>query len=243
MKLILPKCRRLIALLTLLIASTTRAGELPWGKFNDPKANFYQGDLVAAIVKLPEHDKKIAVARLRVALTSPEIEVRRRAALALGDLGDKSGVPVMIRDLATPDLRHRQNIVVALRILKDKRAIPALRGALKDKSPYVRGIALAALGEVKAVDAFADIVAHLRDRQEQEYVCMPSAPAHLAIYALGALGDKKAIPVLMTLLDVKGLGNEYYTPIAQALGTLTGEKFGYDIEKWRAWWKAHQRGK
>lgn len=184
-----------------------------------------------------------ALARLRAALASTQMEVRRSAALELSGLGDKSGVPVVIADFATATGAARDIEVVALRLLRDKRTVPALRGALKDKSSYVREIALAALGEVKAVEAFGEIVAHLSDRQLPENTCMVSTPADSAAYALGALGDERALPLLMAVLEEKGIEDDHFAPTAsvmQALGTLTGEKFGYDIKKWKAWWKARQ---
>jgi hypothetical protein len=68
-------------------------------------------------------------------------------------------VPTLIADLAMAAGRDRDNLVVALRVLGDRRASPALRAALKDKSPYVRGIAVAALGELKSAKAYDEIVA------------------------------------------------------------------------------------
>src|SRR4029077_4694770 len=103
---------------------------------------------------LPATEKATAIKRVQESLKSKELEIRRRAALTLASLGDKSGVPTMIEDLSRATGRDRDNIVVALRVLKDERAIPALRKALKDKSPYVRGIAVSALGELKAAKAY-----------------------------------------------------------------------------------------
>jgi hypothetical protein len=72
-----------------------------------------------------------------------------------------------------------------------------LREALKDKSPHVRGIAAAALRELKAAKAYAEIVALTKDKEgldagngDGRLNCIPNCPAFLACYALGALGDE-----------------------------------------------------
>jgi len=217
------------------LSQLVSAAELQWDSFHDPKTVFLTDPFAKSIATLPESQKVEAMQRLEEALKSTEPEVRRRAALALGALGDKRGVPVMIADMSAATGRDRDNVVVALRILKDRRAIPTLREALKDKSPYVRSIALGALGEMKASEAYADIVAHTKDK-ERDGGCIPSSPAHLACYALGALDDSRAIPVLIDLLT----DNDLQGPATQALEVLTKQKFGYDTNKWMEWWK-HQR--
>ena len=209
---------------------------LEWGRFHDPRAvAVLTAPFAKRIAGLPRAQKAAAIMRLKAALNHPHVEVRRRAALTLGALGDASGVPVMIRDLApaaTPNDNGRGNVSVALRILKDRRALPALKRALRDRSPYIRGIALAALGEMKDQEAFAEIASHLGDKAH-EGGCIPMFPAHSACYALGALGDERAIPLLIAALDDKDLT----TQAAQALGALTGQTFGYDAAAWKRWWQ------
>ncbi len=214
--------------------------DLDWRAFDDPGAFFLTDPFARSVAALPGPARAAAVRRLHEALKSGVVEIHRRAALVLGKLGDTAGVPVMIADLRRAAGRDRDNVVVALRILGDRRAIPALRAALKDKSPYVRGIALAALGELKAHAAYAEIVAHTRDKERQGgkgLNCFPSEPAHLACYALGALGDRRAVPVLIELLNDRDLKND----ARQALEALTRQKLGPDPDRWKAWWKQQQR--
>ena len=216
---------------------------LDWDRFDDLNSVLLTDDLAKAIRELPAADKGAAIKRLHESLISKDVEIRRRAALTLGALGDKSGVPTMIADLDTSTGRDRDNVVVALRILKDDRATGALRKALQDKSPYVRGIALAALGEMKAAEAYDDIVAHTKDKGDRraektdknhgELNCFPSVPAEMACYALSALGDRRAIPVLIELLADKDLQRS----ALEGLEALTHQKLGSDPERWRAWWK------
>lgn len=218
------------------LSQMVSAAELQWDSLLDPKKVFLTDPFAKSIADLPESQRAEAIRRLDETLKSGEIEVRRRAALTLGALGDKRGVPVMIADMPKATGHDRDNVVVALRVLRDRRAIPILREALNDKSPYVRSIALAALGEMKASEAYAEIVAHTRDK-EQEGGCIRWLPAQSACYSLGALSDPRAIPVLIELLRDEDLKE----PAVQALEVLTKQKLGDDTSKWMEWWKRQQQ--
>jgi RNA polymerase sigma factor (sigma-70 family) len=216
-----------------------QAQAIDWKAFDDPKAIILTDPLATSIRDLAAPERAVAVKRLLESLKSDEVEVRRRAALTLGSLGDKSGVPVMVEDLAKATGSDRNNVLVAIRILQDERAIPALRAALKDKTPYVRGIAVAALGELKAGKAFDDIVSLTRDKEGKDdgkvdvaLNCLRICPADMACYALGALGDNRAVPVLIGLLEDKDLR----VPARQALEILTKQKLGDDPKLWKVWW-------
>jgi HEAT repeat protein len=222
----------------LLSSSALPCGATDWRTFDDPKAVCLTDSFAKSISDLPAEEKAAAIKRLQDSLKSKEVEIRQRAALTLARLGDRSGVPTMIDDLSTAVGRDRNNVVVALRILKDERAIPALRKALMDKSPYVRGIAVAALGELKAAKAYEDIVAITKDKEGLKggnggLNCFPNCAAFSACYALGALGDERAVPVLIGLLADTDLQDQ----ARQALEALTNQKFGNDADKWKAWWR------
>ena len=222
--------------LGLCSAAPHAAAALDWGTFEDVNAVLLTDPFAQAVAALPEAEKKVATMRLMDSLQHKEIEVRRRAALTLGKLGDKSGVPAMIEAFPKTTGRDRDTVIVALRILKDQRSIPLLREALKDPSPYVRCIAVAALGEMKAAEAYDQIVALTTDKGTVQG-CLPMAPGHLACYALGALGDKKAVPVLIERLRDKDFQND----AQKALETLTDQKLGADPDRWAAWWKTQNR--
>jgi HEAT repeat protein len=223
-----------------LLALARPCAAVDWKAFDDPDAFLLTDPFAKSIDQLPAADRKAAVERLHESLKAKDTEIRRRAALTLDKLGDKSGVPVLAEALPKATGKDRNNVVVALRILNDERAVPALRAALKDESPYVRGIAVAALGELRASKAYDDIVALTKDKGEKAVPpkagvlnCFPMCPADSACYALGALGDKRAVPVLIGLVDDPDVQNA----AMQALGVLTKEKFGTDPDKWKAWWK------
>lgn len=215
---------------------------IDWKAFYDQQKVLLSNVFAKSIGGLPRPEKAAAIKRLHDALGFKHVEIRRRAALTLGYLGDKSGVPAMIDDLSKATGRDRDNVVVALRVLKDRRAIPALRKALRDPSPYVRGIAVAALGELKATKAYAEIVALTKDKGRTNtrpgtLDCLRITPAEMACYALGALGEQRAVPVLIERLADKDLQEQ----VRQALEALTGQKLGNNPEKWRLWWKGQDR--
>jgi HEAT repeat protein len=226
------------SVLFLALAFAQPCEAIDWTAFDDPAAVLLTARFAKSIADLPASEKAAATKRLLESLESKEVEIRRRAALTLHNLGDKSGVPTMIEALPTATGRDRDNVVVALRILKDERAIPALRKALEDKSPYVRSIAVASLGELKAAKAYDEIVLLTKDKgvkrgkKDGTLNCIPMFPAMSACYALGALGDQRAIPVLIELLDDKDLRG----PAIQALEVLANQKFGNAAEKWKSWW-------
>ncbi len=223
----------------LIVTFAQPCSAIDWRTFDNPQAVLQTSRLAKEISDLPAAAQDEAKQRLVQSLASTDVEVQRRAALTLGELGDKQGVPRMIAALTTATGRDRDNIVVALRILKDERAIPALRGALKDESPYVRGIAVSALGELKAVatfDAIVSLTTDKDDKREKELGklnCLPMSPALSACYALGALGDRRAIPILIEILADKDLQG----PASQSLEMLTKQKFGKDAQKWQTWWQ------
>lgn len=236
--------KKIWSIVTLVIASSCSlenppVGRLPenvekeYRRFNDPKEVVINSHFTRLLQTLSGRQKKIATTRLHGSLGSDSPEIRGRAALALHSLGDNAGVPVMIRDLSTVSSPNdRGNIAVALRVMKDSRAIEALMKATDDSSPYVRGIALEALGELKARDAYGIMVNHLTDF-ETHGGCLRMCPAQSACYALGALGKKEALPHLIKALEHK----ETQGAACQALGELTGKKFNYDVQKWKEWWK------
>jgi HEAT repeat protein len=235
---------RVTAITAGLLALSSYAYAIDWASFDDPATVLLTDQFATSITDLPKEEQAAAIKAVKERLESKVFEIRRRAALTLDKLGDKSGVPVLIADLGTTAGSDKDNVVVALRILKDEKAIPALRKALTDRSPYVRGIAASALGELKAVEAYDEIVTLTGDigdppggKAPGTLDCIPFYPGNSACYALGALGEKKAVPVLIARLSDKNFRNA----AKQALESLTGEKFGEDAAKWMGWWKEQQR--
>src|SRR5947209_1930184 len=80
------------SVLLLVLASTRPCKAIDWKAFDDPKALVLTDPFAESIAKLTGAGKAEAVKRLHESLKSTEVEIRRRAALTLGRLGDRSGV-------------------------------------------------------------------------------------------------------------------------------------------------------
>jgi HEAT repeat protein len=88
------------------------------------------------------------------ALDNPAIQVRRNAALALGDLRTKAAVGPFIKMMSDSDECLRAIIASALGLIGDQAAYQVLAAALNDSTETVRAVAassLGCLGDVKAV--------------------------------------------------------------------------------------------
>ncbi len=175
--------------------------------------------------------------RLIDGLGSEHLEIRRRVALALSAIGDKSGVPVMIEDMTAADPNDRADVVVALRKMKDRRAIPALIKAVDDRTPYIRCIAIEALGEMEANEAYDVIVKHLNDKEKVKGTDVIMLPAGSACFALGEIRERKAVPLLIEALEdeeLKERAAEVLEKIRQGHSPLSGlsrgdRVFGTDV--------------
>jgi HEAT repeat protein len=118
---------------------------------------------------------------------------RYYAALLLGILGDERAVPALIE--ATADETIGYQAAMSLGQIGDKRAVPALRAMLdKNLKPFQRlfaGYGLAMLNEEEGLKVVIDTL----DNQKLQWTVRRHA-----IEALGKLGDKEAIPYLITAL-------------------------------------------
>lgn len=82
--------------------------------------------------------------------TDPSFKVRVQAALVLGRLGDRRGVPALIGALHDDNEAVRGMAVQALALIGDERALAALRDARRDPSPGVRNRAAQVLPALEA---------------------------------------------------------------------------------------------
>ena len=92
-------------------------------------------------------------ADLATLVTDPEPRVRRRAAIAVGRVGLREGIPAVTPLLADSDGEVRQAAAFALGLIGDRSASAALAPLLSDPDPLVRGRAAEALGLIGAEDA------------------------------------------------------------------------------------------
>ena len=163
---------------------------------------------------------------LSALVTDTEPRVRRRAALAIGRVGLKEGIPPLLAALADADADVRAMAAFALGLIGDPSPAPQLTAALADAAPLVRGRAAEALGLINAKDAAAAIgqmaaaygrspaVASLQTEDET----MPAPPEaeafRLGLYALVRL---RAYEPLAAAVLEGGKPVTLWWPVAYAL--------------------------
>jgi HEAT repeat protein len=144
-------------------------------------------------------DRPVA-AELRTFLNSPDPEIARGAAFALGNIGGTeaaAALPVLRKALREPDTSVRVQASAAVVNLGEE-ALPALFdliGALDDKEPEVRRCAALALGGIgpKAQAAIPALARHLRPEETNAEV------RKFAAEALAQMGEaiEPAVPALL----------------------------------------------
>lgn len=112
------------------------------------------------IAKLAERGD---VSGLVAALGARRVEDRRRAASALGDLGDATAADALAQVLADPDVAVQQTAAVALAQLGDHRATPGLLRLAQNPDPDQRFIGATWLGPLADKRAFETLLGLLGD--------------------------------------------------------------------------------
>ena len=100
-------------------------------------------------------------------LKSKDPEVRREAALRLGDIGNPEAADHLLAALQDENARARAGATYALGNLKEKRAVDSLLRLLKDPDPDVRTAAVTALGRVGDASTIEPISLLLLDRNKE----------------------------------------------------------------------------
>src|SRR5262249_5609664 len=119
---------------------------------------------VGALKQDPDITRRLgrrAVEPLIDALDDPDREVRDKAALVLGELGDRQATLPLTALLHGPDAEVRWRAAAALGELRDSRAVGPLVQALRDPDEAVRSGAVRALemtGDGTAVEPLLEVV-------------------------------------------------------------------------------------
>ena len=143
-----------------------------------------------ALGQIGEAVNDTGAVRLAGALGDDHPSVKQAAALALGKIGPREPVIVILTQvLAVGERSSRRAGVDAFTQLEAKGAFPALRKALTDPDPAVRQGAVAALGELGDRRALPDF------RERLLFDASPGVRAEAA-YRLGKLGDHQELRVL-----------------------------------------------
>ena len=203
-------------------------------------------------------------------LTDSDWRVRRNAAQALGTLRDKRAVEPLILSLQDRTMTVRQRTIVALGRIKDIQALPALLEILLENrhESYDANKAIHKFGK-KAIPEIAKAFERTNNQQlmllliEMKYegafepilkLLESNEPATrlTAIQEMGKLGDKRAIPYLVSQLNnddpttqseaIQALGKlEAIETISEMLGLLKDDQlYGPRSSVYRAVTEAFQ---
>jgi predicted NACHT family NTPase len=104
-----------------------------------------------------------AILTLRQALNDEDSWVRRRAAVALGKIGNPEAVAVLIQALNDEDSWVRRNTANALEEIGSEAAVEALRIALNHEDSFIRMKAALALGNISSEAAVEVLRSALND--------------------------------------------------------------------------------
>ncbi len=186
-----------------------------------------------------------AVKPLLFALKDKDRMVRMNAAEALGEIQDSLALEPLIKALEDEDWQVRGMAAEALGKIKNPRATQVLMRALDDKTAFVRRKAAWALGEIKDPSSIQSLIKTMRDEDvfiqgqsvealSQKALIQIGTPSvepliismkkdHYrvrrgAAYALGKIGDRRAVGPLMEAL--KDADFEVRKNAAQSLGEI-----------------------
>lgn len=189
-----------------------------------------------------------AVDPLIKSLNDKDEEVRWKAAWALGNIGDKRAVQPLINSLSDERWYVRRYAASSLGKLKDNRSVMDLINALNDDEWQVRRYAAEALGEIGDERAIKPLVNLLNDNDgdvrgkainslgkmkkaavEPLIIAFESEDWRIrtrVAEALGEIGDKRAVDILINALIGKTKDNSRFVRgrVAEALGKIGDER-------------------
>jgi HEAT repeat protein len=123
-------------------------------------------------------------------------------------------------------------LTAALRLSREARFNEELLAALDSTRPPIRQAA----ADTLTILADAAVVQHLRSLLED--VRTDPAARQLAVWILGRSGLKSAAGVLVDQLA--GDNEALRRAAGDSLAELTGQSYGTDVNRWRAWWTSHK---
>jgi HEAT repeat protein len=162
---------------------------------NDLNSDDSKTRLNAAII-LGEWGNDRAVTPLIKALSHPDVNLRREAAHALKEIGNRRAIePLLLLLKKEPTAEVRAEVAYVLGFFaKYNFEITYLIEALTDEHPLVRQNAAFSLGKTKRRKASKYLLG-LLDKEDSIKV------REMAIWALGEIKDKRAIPKLLVALE------------------------------------------
>ena len=138
-------------------------------------------------------NEEVAAALAAAALHDGFWGIRREALIALGKIGGATAEKQILAALDNEQPWVRDTAVEQLGNFKEDATLPQRLEniAREDKAYRVRGAALRALGQLKAPNAFEVLAGAVKSESPDDVV------STAALRAFGALGDDKAVPLLL----------------------------------------------
>lgn len=170
-------------------------------------------------------DEASVPALVKHSMEDPDKEVRRQAAVAMGQIRSAETLNLLVPLLADKDKIVRIRSAKALGSVGDARAIPALIQSL-----YVKIRTVSETDPFKKDEGSTAITATVGEDGE---VTMNNDPVINKSTTMNTLGMGAQKPE----------DNEDYDPNPAAVAALvkiTGQDFQYEKAKWLAWWEAHK---
>ena len=142
---------------------------------------------------------------IQLVQSDKEISVRRAGVTTLGTIGDVRALPVLVSALGDGDPLVRSDARNAVKNFKEA-TIPELINGLKNNNVQVRLDSISLLVEMKATAAVEPLMQLVQLDKEGEV-------RGAAVKALGAIGDVRALPVLVAALgDSDYNTSRFYAP-------------------------------
>jgi HEAT repeat protein len=158
--------------------------------------------------------------------------VRSVAAMALGNIGHPTSVPVLAEASTDRDWEVRRAVAEALGSFRSSPdASRPLRALLGDDEEVIRTMAADSLGKVGDPEAVPDLVGALDDPYWQVQAA--------AAASLAEIRDERAIEPLIELMRRSG---RLQADARDALEKITPMKFGIDPDRWQEWWNRNREG-
>ena len=161
-------------------------------------------DAAVELGRIGERPPEVVSALVK-AIDDPDEKVRIQAVTSLAWMRASKAVPALLEKMAQPsDERILRRIVQALGQIGNEMAIPALLPFLSSRDRWLRENAILSLGWLKAKEAVPTLVKYAKGEDVPEHDGRFGRDVRSTVYntrecairALGAIGDKSAIPAL-----------------------------------------------
>jgi len=218
-----------------LVASQLAEGTLVRSFFSLDALNRPQeaGRVASALRRIEDESGALLLEEVIERLDDPSPEVREEAARALGRIGSREAVEILMAKLADPGCTIRIEAARALGRIGDRRAVPAIAAAMSDSSPELRDACAGALGTIGGDTAIESLLEAFRSGGEHSVMVMGAEAA--SRFSKGEYGSEAQFEIFRAATEMfprflstpnSVLRKQYATAIANMLGS-PGEFYQY----------------